>query len=535
MAPRVRFCPAPSGWLHVGGARTALYNWLYARGSGGEFVFRVEDTDVDRAEAEAIDGMVAAMGFLGLDWDEGPGVGGPYGPYRQSERTPLYAAVVSALLEAGAAYDAYETPEELEAERRAAQEAGRPPGYSGAHRHLTQQQREAFLAEGRKPVIRMRTPDEGTVAFEDRIRGPVEFAWSDIADFVVQRADGTATYFLANALDDLAMGMTLIARGEDLLAATPRQLLLYEAMERDKLLDTALGENGFPPRPPAAAESSAEAAARSAASGESSPDPAVRPPTSGGEWPEFAHLPLIVGSDRKPLSKRHGSVAVDEFRRQGFLPEVLVNFLALLGWSWDDRQERFTVDELVEKFSFDRVGKNPALFDTDKLRSLNGDRIKELPDAELAERLQPYLEAEGLLSEPATPDEQQLLLGLAPLLRERIQTLAEAAPLIDFCFRDVVSYDDKAVAKHLSGRAGEVLDAAEEALADVEWTGEAILAALDGVAEQLGMGRGKAFQPVRVAVAGKAVSPPLPETLALLDRDVVLERIRAAKPRVSSG
>lgn len=520
MASRVRFCPAPSGWLHVGGARTALYNWLYARGRGGEFVFRVEDTDVDRTEAEAIDGMVAAMHFLGLDWDEGPGVGGPYGPYWQSERTPLYAAVVSALLEAGAAYDAYETPEELEAERRAAAEAGRPPGYSGAHRHLTQQQREAFLAEGRKPVIRMHTPDEGTVTFQDRIRGPVEFSWSDISDFVIQRADGTATYFLANAVDDLAMGITLVARGEDLLSATPRQLLLYAAMERDKLLDTALVDNGFPPRPPA---------------GESDEEPAPGSPgVSSGEWPEFAHVPLIVGSDRKPLSKRHGSVAVDEFRRQGYLPEVLVNFLALLGWSWDDHQERFTVDELVEKFSFDRVGKNPALFDTDKLRSLNGDRIKELSDTELAERLQPYFEAEGLLSTPASPEQQRLLVGLAPLLRERIQTLAEAPGLVEFCFRDVVVYDDKAVVKHLSGRAGEVLDAAEEALAEVEWDGEAILAALDGVAEQLGMGRGKTFQPVRVAVAGTAVSPPLPETLALLDRDVVLERIRAAKPRVTT-
>ncbi|CAN5892410.1 glutamate--tRNA ligase [soil metagenome] len=500
---RTRFCPAPSGWLHVGGARAALYNWLAARHDKGAFVFRIEDTDAERVTDESMHGMIEAMRFLGLDWDEGPEVGGPHGPYRQSERTDLYAAVVAALLKAGGAYDAYETPAELAAEREAAQREGRPPGYGGGHRDLTDEQRDAFLAEGRQPVVRIRTPDDGTVGFTDLIRGPVEFAWADIADFVVQRADGSVTYYLANAVDDLAMGINIISRGEDLLSATPRQLLLYNLLLAHDLLDQALADNAYPGRPADAVP------------------------------PAFAHQPLLVGDDRKPLSKRHGSVAIDEFRRQGFLPEVLVNFLALCGWSYDATTERFTVDELIDRFTLDRVGRNPAFFDTAKLRAMNGDRIKELDDAELAEHLQPYLDDAGLLRQPPSPEHQGLLLGLAPLLRERIQTLAEAEPLVAFCFRDDVVFDDAAVAKHLKGRAGEVLDAAERALAEVgEWNAEAILAALDGVAAALELGRGKTFQPVRVAVAGSAVSPPLPETLALLDRDVVLARIREAQPMV---
>jgi glutamyl-tRNA synthetase len=501
--PRVRFAPAPSGSLHVGGARTAVYNWLHARGGGGAFILRIEDTDAERVTEESVEGIYADLGFLGLDWDEGPDVGGPCGPYRQSQRTPLYAAVVSGLLERGAAYDAWETPEELAAKREAAQKAGLPPGYDGAHRHLTDEQRDKFRAEGRAPVIRVRTPDEGESVFSDRVRGDVTVAWKDVFDFVVQRADGTPTYLLAAAVDDLAMGMTLVARGEDLLSATPRQLLLYEVLESDGLLDKALADTGFPARP------------------------------SGSGRPEFAHLPLLVGPDRKPLSKRHGSVAVDEFRRQGFLPEVLINVLAICGWSYDGVREQFTVDELVELFSIGRVGRNPALFDTDKLRSFNGDRIRELPDAELAERLQPYFHEAGLVDELPSPEHQQLLLDLAPLLRERIQTLAEAPPLVAFCFRDEVEYDERAVAKHLKGTARDVLEGAEAALSRLDaWEDEAIEAALDGVASELGIGRGKAFQPVRVAVAGTAVTPPLPETLAVLDREAVLERIRAAQDRV---
>lgn len=508
-SPRVRFCPAPSGWLHVGGARTALYNWLYARGRGGAFVFRVEDTDAQRATDESLRGMVEALRFLGLMWDEGPGVGGAYGPYRQSERQRLYGHVAELLLASGAAYEAFETPEELAAQREAAQREGRPPGYEGWHRDLTDRERAAFRAEGREPALRLRTPDAGEVAFDDLVRGTVTFDWAAVPDFVIRRADGSATYLLANTVDDLAMGITVIARGEDLLSATPRQLLLISCLQTGDdggrtLLDRALD------------------AARLVGA----PDPGT---------PTYAHLPLLVGDDRRPLSKRHGSVAVDEFRRQGILPETLVNFLALCGWSWDGVTERFTVDELIERFSFDRVGRNPAAFDTDKLRSMNGDRIRDLPVEELAVRLVPHLADAGVL--PAEPDERQrsLLVALTPLVQERIQTLAEAPELVAFCFADQVAYDERSVRKHLKGRAGEVLDAAAAALDKLEpWSADAIMAALDGVAGELGLGRGRTFQPVRVAVAGTAVSPPLPETLALLDRGVVVGRIRAARDLVAT-
>ena len=501
-APRVRFCPAPSGWLHVGGARTALYNWLHARNGNGAFVFRIEDTDAERATEESMQGMIAAMRWLGLDWDEGPEVSGPYGPYRQAERGPLYSAATAALLQRGDIYDAYESAEELTAQREAAVREGRPPGYAGGHRDLSDEQRQAYLAEGRRPVLRVRTPDEGVVSFDDAVRGTVEFEWKDIPDFVIERADGTHTYYLANAVDDLAMGINLIARGEDLLSATPRQLLLYDMLTRDDLIDDVLRDNAYPARP------------------------------ADAVLPTFAHLPLLVGEDRKPLSKRHGSVAIEEFRRQGFLPEVLINFLALCGWSYDATTERMTVDELIERFSFDRVGKNPSFFDTAKLRSMNGDRIKELSDAELAERIQPFFADAGLIADLPDPDDQQLLIGLAGLLRERIQTLAEAVPLVAPYFRDTVEWDEKSVTKNLKGRAGEVLDAAAKVLGDVAWDGESIEAALRGLAEELSLGLGKVMQPVRVAVAGTAVSTPLPQTLALLDRDLVVRRVLEARAKV---
>jgi len=450
--------------------------------------------------------MMDALRSLGLDWDEGPDVGGRYGPYRQSDRQALYAAAAQRLLQSGAAYEAFETPDELQAQRAAAQAAGRPPGYEGAHRDLTDERRSSFRAQGRLPVLRLRTPDTGGAEITDAVRGRVRFEWTDVSDFVILRADGTATYLLANTVDDLAMGITLIARGEDLLPATPRQLLLIDALlsaEPDgaTLLDQALTAAGLVGAP------------------------AVRP--------AYAHLPLLVGDDRKPLSKRHGDVAVDEFRRQGYLPETLVNFLALCGWSYDGVTERFTIDELIERFSFDRVGRNPATFDTDKLRSMNGDRIRDMSSDELGERLVPYLVDVGLIGDPPTPDERALLAGLAPLVQERIQTLADAIPLIAFSFADQVTFDEKAVRKHLKGHADAVLDAAAAALDKVgDWNAESIMSALDGVASELELSRGKTFQPVRVAVTGTAVSPPLPQTLAVLDRTQVIERIRDARGMV---
>lgn len=510
LAPRVRFCPAPSGWLHVGGARTALYNWLHARRHGGTFVMRVEDTDATRATRESMRGMLEAMHWLGLEWDEGPGpdgegtIGG-YGPYVQSERLALHQAVARALLAAGHAYEAFETPEELAAMRAAQQERGESPAYKSGHRDLTEAQRQAFRDEGREPVVRVRTPDEGTIAFTDLVRGEVAFDWKDLGDFVILRADGTPTYQLANVVDDVAQGITLISRGEDLLSATPRQLLMIDLLTRDGLIDACLEEVGYPARP-----------------------------TTDAGVPAYAHLPLLVGEDRKPLSKRHGSVAIAEFRAQGFLPEVLLNFLALCGWSYDGVTEKFTVPELIEKFSFDRVSRNPAYFDVAKLRSLNGDRIKELDVAELAERLVPAFQREGLIGDPPAAEDVELVHRFAPLLQERSQTLADAVSLVAFAFRDHVEWDDKAVAKWLKAPAGDVLDLALPLLEELdEWTAEAIMDVFEALKESLGVGLGKVMQPVRVVVTGTAVSPPLPETLAVLERGLVLERIREGRARAA--
>ena len=502
VAPRVRFAPAPSGSLHVGNARAALYNWLHARGNGGTFVLRVEDTDVDRVTAEGMEAVFTSLEFLGLDWDEGPHVGGEHGPYLQSERRILHDTVVRELVARGHAYEAFETPEELQAQADAARRENRPPGYDGAHRALTEEQREKYRREGREPVVRLRTPDDGDVTFNDAIRGDVTVEWARIPDFVLARADGSPTYYLANTVDDLAMGITDVIRGEDLLSAVPRQMWLGRALATDGLLDDALAEVGFPARP------------------------------EGARITTYAHLPLLVGEDRKPLSKRHGSVAVEEFRRQGFLPEALVNLLALCGWSFDAQRERFDLDELVAAFSLDRVGRNPAAFNTDKLRAMNGDRIKEMAPDELAARLVRPLTEAGVLSNPATDAQIDLLQRLTPLVQERIQTLVEAEPLVAFAFSRDVTFDEKAVKKWMKGRAVDVLERACTVLAELdEWSGEAIMSALDAVSTELELGRGKTFQPVRVAVTGSAVSPPLPETLAELDRGEVIRRINHAADR----
>ncbi|CAN5866958.1 glutamate--tRNA ligase [soil metagenome] len=501
---RVRFCPAPSGWLHVGGARTALFNWLWARKHDGVFVLRIEDTDAERATTESAEGMIDALRWLGLDWDEGPEAGGDHGPYLQSQRRPLHEAVARRLLESGQAYEAFESPEELDAMRAQLQGAKKSPAYKTGHRDLTQEQRQAYRDQGRTPVLRIRTPDEGSVAFDDAVREQVSFQWADIGDFVISRADGSPTYMLANVVDDLAQGISFVARGEDLLSATPRQILVTELLLTDGLLDQALDEVGYAPRPAGA------------------PDRL-----------EYAHLPLLVGEDRKKLSKRHGDVAIDAFTAEGILPEVMVNFLALCGWSAGDDREQYDLDSLIKAFSFDRVQSSPAYFDPDKLRSLNGDAIKDLTPQEFGDRLIPAFQREGLTDTPSADDDVALIQALAPHLQERAQTLADAVPLVAFAFRDEIEWDDKAIKKWLKPAAGPVLDFVTPRLEALEdWSAEAIMAVFKEAVETLEVGMGKAMQPVRVLVTGTAVSPPLPETLEVLDKDWVLDRIRSGRDKV---
>jgi glutamyl-tRNA synthetase len=472
MSVRCRFAPAPSGSIHVGNARTALYSWLTARHHGGQFILRVEDTDASRVTEEAFRGTLDSLRWLGLEWDEGPEVGGPFAPYRQSERMDLYHEHARTLVEAGRAYRCYCTPEELEQRRTHALERGEAPGYDGRCRTLTDAERAAFETEGRPWALRFWMP-ERDFTVDDMVKGEIHFAAGSLRDFVILRSDGSPTYLLAAGVDDMLMEMTHIIRGEDLLASTPRQLALMEAF----------GATSFP---------------------------------------RYAHHPMIVGADRQPLSKRHGSTSVEAFREKGFLPEALVNYLALLGWAWDDETTFHSREELVERFDVSRVSRNPAAFDVQKLEWMNNHYIQGLDQEDLAARCIHFLTEAGLLVDP------KLLRRAMPLVNERMKTLRESVELLRFLFTDDIEPNEKA--RELLAKAPEgYMAAAADALAAVgEWNAEHILAALDELAASAGLNRTKGWQPVRAAVTGSNVSPPLPESIELLEKDRTVARVRAA-------
>jgi glutamyl-tRNA synthetase len=467
---RTRFAPAPSGSIHVGNARTALFSWLTARHEGGEFVLRVEDTDASRVTEEAVHGLIESLRWLGIDWDEGPDVGGPHAPYRQSQRIDRYHEYARRLVEHGYAYRCYCTREELEERRKAAVATGRAPGYDGRCRNLSHAERAAFESEGRPFALRFAMPGQDFIV-HDLVKGEVHFAAPDLKDFVMLRSDGTPTFLLAVAVDDWLMGITHVIRGDDLLSAAPRNIAVIEAL--------------------------------------------------GGTPPVYAHLPQVLGGDGKPLSKRHGSTSVEAFREQGFLPEALMNYLALLGWSKDERTTFLTREELIASFELSHVSHNPAAFDTQKLEWMNNHYIKTLDDDDLAARCMHFLTEDGLLPEP------QVLGRAMPLVRERMKRLTEAPELLRFLFSDDVKPNEKAA--ELIAKAGpEYLGSAADVLEKVEpWTADAILAALDEVAAAAGLNRTKGWQPIRAAVTGSNVSPPLPESLALLGRDATVARVRA--------
>ena len=515
---RVRFCPAPSGWLHVGSVRAALYNHLVARRSGGAFVFRIEDTDAERATDESTRSMTEALAWMGLDWDEGPGIvtdgaivdRGAHGPYLQSRRAGLYAAVARRLVDAGALYPDYRTTGELAVwrdEQRSGEGQGPPVVKRSGFAH-TPDEIERYSAEGRLPSWRLPTPEQGELTVIDLVRGPVTFDWAHVSDPVVVRSDGSATYQLANTVDDVAMGIGLVCRGEDLLSVTPRQVLLADLLVADGLIDDALAESGLAPRAP------------------------------GWDVPHaFAHLPMVVGMDRKKLSKRHGSVAIQEFRRQGFLPETLRNHLALLGWSNPSGDERFDDADITAAFALEDVGRSAAAFDVEKLTAFNGERIRSMDVDELAHRLLPHLDGtegeETLVDSPPTDVQLAVVRGLVPLVQERMQRLDEVEAYASPFLRDALTYDDAAVEKVLRSELGaKVLAAAPAVLADCTWEEEPIEQALRALAEQLEVGFGKLAQPIRVAVTGTTVSPPLFGTLVLIGREGTLGRLATATSMV---
>jgi len=467
---RCRFAPAPSGSLHVGNVRTGLFSWAFARHHGGAFVLRIEDTDASRVTEGAFHGVMDSLRWLGIDWDEGPDVGGPHQPYRQSQRMGIYREMADRLLSLGAAYRCYCTEEELEARRRAALERGEPPGYDGRCRELTDAERAAFEAEGRASAIRFRMPEREWVV-DDLVKGEVRWGPGQLRDFVLMRADGSPLFLLAVAVDDLLMGITHVIRGDDLLASAPRNAAVIEAL--------------------------------------------------GGVPPAYAHVPQVNGPDGKPLSKRHGSTSVEAFREHGILPEALMNYLSLLGWSRDAETTFLSRDELIEAFDLDRVSSNPARFDVQKLEWMNNHYIQTLDDDDLAARCLHFLSVAGLSPEPG------LLRRAMPLVKERMKTLAEAPRLLRFLFTDDIEPNEAAAELIAKAPEGYLASAAEALGAVREWSAEAIAGALDGLAAASGLNRTKGWQPVRAAVTGSNVSPPLPESLELLGRERTVERLRA--------
>jgi glutamyl-tRNA synthetase len=481
---RVRFAPSPSGDLHVGNIRTALYDWAFARATGGVFVLRIEDTDATRVKPEYIASAQDTLRWLGLDWDEGPGVGGPFGPYQQSQRLDIYAEWVEEFLAGGHAYYCYCTPEELEARRQAARQAGGPSGYDGHCRTLTAGQVAAYQAEGRRPVVRFRMP-EGSTTFTDLVRGEVTFDHAHVPDFVLARADGAPLYTLAVAVDDVLMKITHVVRGDDLLSSTPRQIAVYHAM-------------GVP----------------------------------ADQVPVFAHLPFVLGPNGQKLSKRNGVVSINWYREQGFLPEAICNYLALLGWSPGENREEFTLAEMAAEFDLARVNKNAAQFDMRKLEAINGDKIRALAPDDFAARITPFLASSRLVAEPPSAGDAELIVAAAPLVQPRIGKLGEAVGMLGFLFVDGAGFkiDPEDAAKVLTQAAVPTLAAAEKALAGLDpWTWPEIKAALEAaLLAGLGLKPKVAYVPVRVAVTGRRVSPPLFESMELLGRDRTMARLAQA-------
>mgnify|MGYP006164014507 FL=1 len=476
---RVRFAPSPTGDLHVGNIRTALFDWAYARHTGGKLIFRIEDTDKERVTDEYIQAAIQSLKWLGLDWDEGPEAGGEYGPYLQSERLDIYSQWSQKFLDQGDAYYCYCSSEELEERRQVQMKNNKAPGYDGKCRDLSDAQIEQYKSAGRKPVVRMRMPNGETI-FTDLIRGEVKFEHEFVPDFVLARADGSPLYTLAVAVDDVLMKITHVLRGEDLLSSTPRQIRVYQAM-------------GITP----------------------------------AQYPLFAHLPFVMGQDNAKLSKRNGEVSINWYREHGYLPEAICNYLALLGWSPGDDKENISMTELVQLFTIERVNSSPARFDPKKLEAINGDKIRALTLDKFLEWALPFLIKEKVIT--GTPEEIAIVKSALPIIQERIITLSEIPAMLNFLFvKDFVVAPDE-LPKIKDEGSQQVLMVA---LAKIEplstWNHTSIEEVLrSALIDELGLKPRIAFSALRIAVTGSHISPPLFESLELLGKERSIARIRA--------
>lgn len=483
---RVRFAPSPTGTLHLGGARTAIYNWAFARANDGIFVLRIDDTDPERSTVENTEQILRSLTWLGLDWDEGPGKDAAHGPYFQTQRSDRYAKALATMKASGAAYPCFCSADVLAAKREASRGEGGVSGYDRTCRSLDASTVSDRIAAGEPHVWRLAVPlDRGPVVFDDAVRGTTEFPISAMDDFVLARSDGSPTYNFATVVDDADMEISHVIRGDDHLSNTPRQILVFEALGR---------------------------------------------PT-----PVFAHLSMIWGPDGKKLSKRHGATSVEAYEEMGYLPQALLNYLALLGWSLDGETTIISAEVLTESFSLDRISKNPAIFDAEKLEWMNGAYLREMAPAEFVDVAAPWIVRAGLATSEDIVTRRSWFEALAPLVAERVKRLDELAEKIEFLFNEPViseSAREKALAKDGVARA---LEVASEVLTEAEFTAEAIEAALRTVPETAGVKPKIAFQAVRVAITGDTVSPPLFESLELLGKERSLARIAGARTLADQG
>lgn len=477
---RVRFAPSPTGNLHVGGARTALFNWLFARHNGGSFILRIDDTDLARSTEESTRGILSALRWLGIDWDEGPVVGGPYGPYFQSQRLDIYKDMAQKLIDQDMAYYCYCTPEELAQRRKEAMASGKAPKYDGRCRDLSLQERKSKEAEGRKPAIRLRIPDSGETIVHDLFRGDVAFSNDVLDDFIIVKSNGMPAYNFACVVDDALMRITHIIRAEEHLSNTPRQILVYQAL--------------------------------------------------GYQLPVFAHVSMILAPDRSKLSKRHGATSVEEFRDSGYLPEALINYLALLGWSPEGEEEILSLPELVNQFTLERVGKTAAIYDIKKLTWMNGHYLSAEDLDRIVELAIPYFQRKNLISENPSQEEMDYLRKVVEAVRTRVKTLAEVADAAEYFFVDDFSYDEKGVRKHFrKENAAEYLAKAKEKLATLtEFNLETTEAAYRELSEELGIKAGEIIHPTRLAISGRTMGPGLFDIMVILGKEKTLERIERA-------
>ena len=482
---RVRFAPSPTGPFHIGGARSALFNWLLAKKQGGKFVLRIEDTDLERSSRESEENIKEALRWLGITWDEGVDVGGDYGPYRQTERLTIYRKYTEKLLKEGLAYKCYCTDEELETERQQQLEKGETPKYGGRCAHLTPEEEARLIAEGRNYTVRFRVPKNQQIVFDDLVRGTVSFESNGIGDFVIVKSDGIPVYNYAVVLDDALMQINHVIRAEEHLSNTPRQILLYEAL--------------------------------------------------GFEKPKFGHISLILGKDRTKMSKRHGATSVDQYRNLGYLPEGIINFLALLGWAPTGEQEIFSVDELIAQFSMDRVAKNPAVFDIDKLNWINAQYIRKADPALITELAMPHLKAAGYVTEELTPEKKAWLVEVVAAVQEYISYAAQVVDHVAIFFNDEFDFETPETAEVLQDQdVPQVMASFIQKLSAVEAVDFASVKTIfKGIIKELKLGGKKVYMPIRVALTGKMHGPELYHIIPLLGKERVLKRINATMAKIN--